>query len=355
MQHLKSNDSDIYFGNIGYQKLNTFLSKNPFSIIFVLVDENTHEHCLPYFLSQIETKVTIEIIEIESGEINKTIDTCTGVWSALSELNGDRKSLIINLGGGVITDMGGFIASTFKRGIEFINVPTTLLSMVDASVGGKTGVDLGNLKNQIGVFNEGEMVIVDSYYLNTLPKDQLFSGYAEILKHALITSYADWKMVKNIREKSLEVLEDIIYRSITIKNNVVLEDVRENGLRKTLNFGHTLGHAVESYFLTHPEKPILLHGEAIGIGMILAGHLSHQLFNFSLDKLKEIKQEIVSLYDIVNFDDQDLKHITQLLIHDKKNSFGNINFVLLSDIGKHILDVSVSNEQIAEAFAFYRN
>jgi len=355
MQHLKSNNSDIYFGEIGYQKLNTFLSKNPFSIIFVLVDENTHEHCLPYFLSQIETKVTIEIIEIESGEIHKTIETCAGVWNALSELNGDRKSLMINLGGGVITDMGGFISSTFKRGIEFVNVPTTLLSMVDASVGGKTGVDLGNLKNQVGVFNEGEMVIVDSYYLNTLPKDQLFSGFAEILKHALITSNDDWKMVKNIKEKSLEELEDIILRSVTIKNDVVLEDARENGLRKTLNFGHTLGHAVESYFLTHPQKPVLLHGEAIGIGMILAGHLSHQLFDFSLDKLEEIKKEVFSIYNKVAFSNDDLDQINQLLIHDKKNSFGNINFVLLSDIGKHILDVSVSNEQIAEAFAFYRN
>jgi len=262
---------------------------------------------------------------------------------------------MINLGGGVITDMGGFIASTFKRGIEFVNVPTTLLSMVDASVGGKTGIDLGNLKNQVGVFNEGEMVIVDSHYLNTLPKDQLHSGYAEILKHALITSDADWKMVKGISNKSFEELEDIIVRSVTIKNDVVLQDARENGLRKTLNFGHTLGHAVESYFLTHPEKTLLLHGEAIGVGMILAAHLSNQLFDFPENKLAEIKEEFISLYEKVSFTEEDLNVINELLIHDKKNSFGNINFVLLSDIGKHVLDVSVSNIQIKKAFAFYRN
>ncbi|MFP2994685.1 3-dehydroquinate synthase [Spongiivirga sp. MCCC 1A20706] len=354
MQHLRSNNSDIYFGGIGYQKLNSFLSKNQFSIIFVLVDENTHEHCLPYFLGALETKVTIEIIEIESGEVNKTIETCAGVWNAMSELNGDRKSLMINLGGGVITDMGGFIASTFKRGIEFINVPTTLLSMVDASVGGKTGVDLGSLKNQVGVFNEGEMVIVDPYYLSTLPDEQLRSGYAEILKHALITSDKDWQLVKNIKEKTLEELEVIIIRSVHIKNDVVLEDALENGLRKTLNFGHTLGHAVESYFLAHPEKELLLHGEAIAIGMILATHLSKQLFDFPEEKLIDIKKEILSIYDPVDITEDDLNEIKQLLIHDKKNSFGNINFVLLSDIGKHLLDVEVREKQISAAFAFYR-
>ncbi|CAN0369819.1 unnamed protein product, partial [Ectocarpus sp. 4 AP-2014] len=193
-------------------------------------------------------------IEIESGEHNKNIETCTGVWNALSELNADRKSLMINLGGGVITDLGGFVASTFKRGIEFVNVPTTLLSVVDASVGGKTGVDLGNLKNQIGVFNEGVMVLIDTHFLRTLSARQLRSGYAEMLKHALITSDKDWNEVKDIHKMSLDELEDLIYRSVIIKNEVVLKDPKEGGLRKTLNYGHTLGHAIESYFLTHPER-----------------------------------------------------------------------------------------------------
>ena len=233
MQHIVSNNSDIFFGGTGYQKLNAHLAGNAYSVIFVLVDENTHTHCLPYFLSHIETNdVTIEIIEIESGEHHKNIETCSGVWNALSELNADRKSLMINLGGGVITDLGGFVASAFKRGIDFVNVPTTLLSMVDASVGGKTGVDLGNLKNQVGVFNEGVMVLIDTHFLRTLPIKQLRSGYAEMLKHALITSDKDWNEVKNIHKMSLDKLDGLIYRSVIIKNEVVLNDPRKADLER---------------------------------------------------------------------------------------------------------------------------
>ncbi|MCL4152909.1 UNVERIFIED_CONTAM: hypothetical protein GTU68_035655, partial [Idotea baltica] len=226
-------------------------------------------------MSEINGDYEYEIIEIESGEINKTIETCVGVWEALSELGADRKSILINLGGGVLTDLGGFVASTFKRGIAFINVPTTLLSMVDASVGGKTGVDLGSLKNQVGVINQPVMVLVIPDFLDTLEERQLESGFAEMLKHGLIKDRQYWDDLKMV--STLSEMKDHILKSVEIKNEVVLIDPTEQGLRKILNYGHTLGHAIESYFLASQEKSTLLHGEAIAIGMITEGYLSHRL------------------------------------------------------------------------------
>ena len=275
MKPIKNNNCTILFNEACYPALNKYVMKGAFSNIFVLVDDNTNNNCLPHFLSNLVTNVTIEIIEIESGEINKTIDTCSGVWNALSELGADRKSLMINLGGGVVTDLGGFVACTFKRGIKYINVPTTLLSMVDASVGGKTGVDLGSLKNQVGVISSGDLVLIDTKFLKTLPKNQLDSGIAEMLKHGLITGDIYWNKMVNYLNNS-ENLDSLIHGSVIIKADVVEADPNENGLRKTLNYGHTLGHAIESYFLDNPKKAELLHGEAIGVGMILATYISHK-------------------------------------------------------------------------------
>ncbi|GAL65017.1 3-dehydroquinate synthase [Algibacter lectus] len=243
-----------------------------------------------------ETTAVIEIMEIESGEINKTIDTCVGVWNTLSELDADRKSLLINIGGGVITDLGGFVACTFKRGIAYINVPTTLLSMVDASVGGKTGVDLGHLKNQVGVISNPDLVLIDTNYLNTLEVNQMRSGLAEMLKHGLITGDSYWSKFEDLSKLSLDDLDGLIYESVIIKKNVVEEDPFENGLRKTLNFGHTLGHAIESYFLSNPNKTTLLHGEAVVVGMILACYISTELTNFPKEKTLKIKELFLSYY-----------------------------------------------------------
>lgn len=344
----------VYFQEDGFQKLNTFLKEANASKIFLLVDTNTHRDCLAGFLQKIETPENVEILEIEAGEINKNLETCTGVWNALSELDADRKSIIINVGGGVVTDLGGFIASTFKRGIAYINIPTSLLAMVDASVGGKTGVDLGNLKNQIGVINHAEMVIIDPAFLGTLPQTEMRSGLAEILKHALISSESYWHKVTNLNELTLDDLDEIIKESIDIKSKVVTEDPEENGLRKTLNYGHTLGHAIESYFLTHPEKTTLLHGEAIAIGMILATYLSKELQEFPEDKLQDISSKILDIYDRVVFSEEDIQQIIDLMKYDKKNSHGNINFVLLKDIGKTVIDCKVPNELIWNAFEYYQ-
>ncbi len=353
MESITANNGVIHFQEACYPALNKHIATHNFSKIFILVDSNTHEHCLSVFLPQLETNVTIEVIEIEAGEIHKTIDTCVGVWNTLSELDGDRKSLMINLGGGVITDLGGFVASTFKRGIAYVNIPTTLLSMVDASVGGKTGVDLGTLKNQIGVISTADIVLIDTHYLNTLPKNQMRSGLAEMLKHGLISSETYWNKFNNFSDLNLEDLDALVYESVLIKKAVVDEDPFENGLRKTLNFGHTLGHAIESYFLSNPNKIDLLHGEAIAVGMVLALYISQELVGFPADKVAEIKLLFSKYYEKVIFDTADYAPIIDLMKYDKKNSHGNINFVLLEDIGKAKLDCAVEEILILDAFKYY--
>ncbi len=354
MKSIHSDTYTVHFNKTCYTALNAYLKAHRFSMIFIIVDSHTHDACFSKFLSHLETEVGIEIIEIEAGEQHKTIDTCVGVWNALSDLGADRKSLVINLGGGVVTDLGGFVACTFKRGLKYINVPTSLLAMVDASVGGKTGVDLGSLKNQIGVINSGEMVLVDTSFLETLPQDHLKSGLAEMLKHGLIYDRSYWNKVSKLSGQHLEDLDQLIYESVQIKHDIVEHDPFEDGMRKHLNFGHTLGHAIESYFLSHPDKEDLLHGEAIAIGMIMEAYLSTQLLGFPKDDLQQIVNVINKIYKHVAIEPSDHDSIIELLKYDKKNEHGNINFVLLESIGKPKRDCLVDNELIVKAFGFYK-
>lgn len=353
MESIFSDSYAVHFNDKAFAALNTHLAQKAYSIIFVLVDENTHELCLPQFMAEINGEYQFEIIEIESGEINKNIDTCVGVWEALSELGADRKSILINLGGGVLTDLGGFVASTFKRGIDFINIPTTLLSMVDASVGGKTGVDLGSLKNQVGVINQPVMVLVVPDFLDTLDNRQVKSGFAEMLKHGLIQNKAYWEDLKNA--ETLADMKAHILTSIQIKNKVVLQDPTEQGIRKILNYGHTLGHAIESYFLEAEDKEMLLHGEAIAIGMVLEGYLSYKLLGLPQNTLKDIKSTFLDRYKQVDFSQEDISSIVELMKYDKKNTHGKVNFVLLKDIGVPKVDVEIPAKLFAEAFAYYKD
>lgn len=353
MESILTDSYAIYFNTQAYTALNKVLKEKNYSKIFILVDENTHRDCLPLFLSSVETNTDLEIIEMEAGEVHKTIETCTQIWHALSELDADRKSLLINLGGGVVTDLGGFVASTFKRGMDFINVPTSLLAMVDASIGGKTGVDLGMLKNQIGVINQPEMVLVMVDFLQTLDKRQVSSGFAEMLKHGLITDESYWSELKGVTV--IKALDPFIYKSIQIKNNIVLQDPKEHNLRKILNFGHTLGHAIESYFLQKDENTALLHGEAIAIGMILEAFLSFKLCGLGEHQLVDIKNTLLERYKKVSFKKQDIEAILQLLKFDKKNSHGQINFVLLKYIGGALIDQRVPMVLFEEAFAYYKD
>ena len=355
MSVIQANGYPIYFGEDEYQSLNKFIEENNYSNIFILTDTHSNEFCLPKFLPFLATKKTIEIIEIEAGESEKNINTCVEIWNILTELGGDRKSILINVGGGVITDIGGFVASTFKRGFDFIHIPTTLLAMVDASVGGKNGVDLGNLKNQIGVINVPKMVLVDTEYLATLPQNEMRSGLAEMLKHGLIFDTQYWAQFKNINEVAFADFDTLIYRSIEIKNEIVMQDPTENGIRKALNFGHTLGHAIESYFLENENKKTLLHGEAIAIGMILESYISWQKKLLSATQYLEIKNAINAVFETIIFEESDIKPILDLLIHDKKNEYGKIQFALLDGIGNIKINQEVENELIIKSFADYKS
>ena len=355
MAPIQANGYSIFFNENSYVALNALLIENPYSKLFLLVDSNTNDECSSLFLSQIETEIPIEIIEFEAGEINKNIETCTEIWNVLTDLGADRKSVILNLGGGVVTDLGGFVAATFKRGIDFINIPTSLLAMVDASVGGKTGIDLGNLKNQIGVFNFPKMVVIDVRFLETLPQNEMRSGLAEMLKHGLIFDRNYWNQFLDLGDKTFEALEELIYQSIVIKNTIVMQDPNEKGFRKALNFGHTLGHAIESYFLENKTKKTLLHGEAIAVGMILESHIAKSKNLLSETDYLEIKKTIGAIYEPIVFTENDIEPILNLLIHDKKNEFGTIQFALINGIGKAIINQEADNELIKLAFDDYKS
>ncbi len=275
------------------------------------------------------------------------------IWEFLSNNGADRKSLLINLGGGLVTDIGGFAASCFRRGIAFLHVPTTLLAMVDAAIGGKNGVDLRHLKNQIGIVNQPEMIAYDYTYLSTLPKQEIISGYAEALKHGLIQSKSYFSDCLRIEIKDAQSVLPIIEESIKIKLNIVLQDTHEKGIRKALNFGHTLGHAIETYRLGLEPSKHLLHGEAIAIGLVLETYISKELFGFPTSELERLKAFIDSTYTKQQFSIDDQNEIINLMKFDKKNIGNAINFVLLEAIGKPKLDCKVNNDLIYKAFDYY--
>lgn len=355
MQSIPANGYPIHFGTNGYDFLNSHLSDKKYSSVFIIADSHSNDFCVPKFLSFLATEIPIEIVEFESGESSKNIETCVEIWNVLTELGADRKSLIINVGGGVVTDLGGFVASTFKRGIDFIHVPTTLLAMVDASVGGKNGVDLGNLKNQIGVINVPQMVLVDTSYLETLPQNEMRSGLAEMLKHGLIYDKSYWEKFLDLGSIDFADFDALIFTSIQIKNDIVMQDPTENGIRKALNFGHTLGHAIESYFLESQDKQTLLHGEAIAAGMILESFISMRKGLISKEDYAQVKYVVTDIFGTLVFEDSDVQPITELLIHDKKNEYGNIQFALLDGIGKISINQKADNELINLAFLDYKS
>ncbi len=343
----------VGFGIDYYSTLSQLINDKKYSKIVLLVDENTAKHCLNYVLQWLAVEVTFEIIEIEQGEENKTIETCTAVWESLVELNIDRKALLINVGGGMVCDLGGFVAATYKRGIDFVNIPTSLLAMVDASVGTKTGVNLGGLKNMVGSFSQPQMVLIDTAFLETLPGNQMRSGLAEMFKHGLIADASYWNQLKNLGELTTEDLLLLIYHSVSIKNEIVLQDPLEKNVRKLLNFGHTLGHVLETY--SHSGKGIqpLLHGEAIAIGMILEAFISYKKNLLTKKSYLEIKETLNLMFESIVFTENDIEICTHLLIHDKKNVNGMVQFTLLTDIGSGVINEIVESELINEAFNDY--
>lgn len=321
--------------------------------LFILCDENTLEHCLPILSGKVERLRSAEIIEIVPGEESKSVEVSAQLWRVLGELGADRSSVLINLGGGVVTDLGGFIAGTFKRGIRFFNIPTSLLAQVDASVGGKVGIDLGNIKNEVGLFNNPEGVFIDTSFLSTLPREQLLSGYAEMLKHALICSPGYWRELKEVSFFELESLDEAVLRSISIKNEIVGSDPYEQGRRKILNFGHTIGHAIESYSLEGDMKS-LLHGEAIAMGMVCESYISHRRGLLSEAELQEICMVIFGLYERVDLGAMIHHRIIELMRHDKKNRGGRFQLALLQGIGDAVVDQPVGADMVIDSLNFYQ-
>ena len=358
---VKADNYNIYIGNNVLSELSEYLNKPEFnnSKIFILTDENTIKHCLPVLSSSVPqflSSSNIETLEIKSGEKNKTLQTSEYLWKQLISKKAQRDSLFINLGGGVITDLGGFVASAFNRGIKFINIPTTLLSQVDASVGGKTGVDLDNIKNQIGFFSNPLAVFIFPEFLDTLPQRELLSGYAEVIKHALILDSNYWLNLKlKTQSSKLNNIKDwteIIYTSVEIKNKIVINDPLEQNIRKKLNFGHTVGHAIESLFLIKEKYP-LLHGEAIAIGMICESYLSYKKAGLTEKELEEITSYILSIYQHYHIDINNTKQLTDIMQHDKKNIQKALNFTLISKIGSSVIDQNCSEEEVIESLNYY--
>tara|TARA_B100001540_G_C15760658_1_gene621507 strand:+ start:69 stop:1067 length:999 start_codon:yes stop_codon:yes gene_type:complete len=325
MKTINSNEYYIYIGKESLAKFNY----SDYSNIAILVDENTKKYCLPILLENKKLN-NHTLIKINSGEEHKNISTCNYIWGKLSDNNFDRNSLLINLGGGVIGDIGGYCASTYKRGINFIHIPTSLLAMVDASIGGKLGVNFGHLKNHIGLFNNPRRVLIYPEFLKTLNQQQIKSGFAEIIKHALIADSEQWNYLK---EKSFEDInwEEIISNSVKIKNKIVMSDPKEKKERKKLNFGHTYGHALESYFLEN--KTPILHGEAVLAGILMEIEIS----NMPNKEKEEIKKYILTNFILPKIPVKE--NLKKYLLHDKKNQKKYINFSLLNKIG----DCTINN------------
>ena len=332
------------------EALASYLSENHFTQLFIVVDENTEQHCLPLVVAELPSNSVV--IKIASGEANKNLDTCSIIWSTLTKENADRQALLINLGGGVITDMGGFCASTYKRGIAFVNIPTTLLSQVDASIGGKLGIDFNGFKNHIGLFQIPNKVIVDPVFLKTLPDEELISGFAEVIKHNVI---AKGDLYQVLKDESFEEIDWLnwIESSLDIKNNIVEADPREAGARKLLNFGHTIGHAIESHYLGSPNH--LRHGEAIAIGMIAEAFLSTLKTGLSQPELHDLAEYLLKIYGWRQIDEKDFQEIVSLTLQDKKNTGKQVNCVLLEAIGRATYDVVITEAEIISALAYYNS
>lgn len=320
--------------------------------VFVLTDVNTHRLCWPRVAS-VAALQTATPLTIEAGDDHKNLATLTQVWTALSEQGATRHSCLVNVGGGMVTDLGGFAASTFKRGIAFVNLPTTLLAMVDASVGGKTGINFMGLKNEIGAFCTPNAVLIDSQFLATLDARNLRSGYAEMLKHALIAQPEKLHALLSfdLEQPHLTRLLPLIEASIAVKKRVVEQDAREQGLRKILNFGHTMGHAFESFSM---RRTPILHGYAVAYGMLCELYLSHIKCGFPLQELRQVAQFIREHYGQLPISCDDYDELLQWMLHDKKNIHNRINFTLLRAVGDYQLDQTVTEAEIKAALDFFR-
>jgi len=334
------------------EQLDEFLEDKSYASIFLLMDENIMEHCWPILTKDTQNLKNAELIVIEPGEKQKDIEIAIQLWQTLTEYHADRSSLLINFGGGVISDLGGFVASTFKRGIDFINIPTSLLAMVDASVGGKTGINLLHYKNQVGVFNQPQAIFIQTTFLSTLDRRQLVNGYAEMLKHGLIADVKHWDELIQIQDITAENIQASVEKSIHIKKDIVGQDPLEKGIRKSLNFGHTMGHIIESWSLDHDKKS-LLHGEAIAIGIILESYLSRSI-GLSEKHFELIKNHINKMFPKYQISSELINNFEEYLNQDKKKKGKEYNFTFVAEIGSHQINQNCSLKEIKESLIYYK-
>ena len=341
------------------QSLSEAIAACQYDQLFVLVDTTTERLCLPV-VADYDCMRDARRIVIPDTDTHKTLDSVTHVWSELQRLGATRHSLMINLGGGMVTDLGGFAASTFKRGIQYINIPTTLLSMVDASVGGKTGFNFGGLKNEIGVFSNASSVILDTTFLRTMDRENLLSGYAEMLKHGLISNDRMWAQLltfnvqcssqrHTLSERTFNV--QLLAESVAVKQRIVTEDPTEHGIRKALNLGHTAGHAFESLAL---ERKPVMHGYAVAYGLIVELYLCCVKTGFPQQKMRQTVAAIKEHYGRMPITCDDYPQLLALMHHDKKNTGHDINFTLLGDVGDIRINQTASEDEIRDALDFYR-
>lgn len=329
------------------------LSQIQYDKLFILVDHTTSSLCLP-LLQDLPVLAEAEHMTIGATDVNKHIQTLIHVWTQLSEKGATRHSLLINVGGGMVTDLGGFAAATFKRGIRYINIPTTLLSMVDASIGGKTGINFNGLKNEIGAFAPACTVILDTEFLRTLDYANLASGYAEMLKHGIISTeqHLSELLAFDLEKVNYALLQQLVAKSTRIKEDIVEQDPKEHGIRKALNLGHTVGHAFESLALE--ENRPLLHGYAVAWGMVCELYLSFLKVGFPKETFSQIRHYVRENYGVFTFGCKDYERLFQYMTHDKKNTSGIINFTLMGGVGDIRINQTASKDEIFEMFDFFR-
>ncbi|HAW52039.1 MAG TPA: 3-dehydroquinate synthase [Flavobacteriales bacterium] len=318
----------------------------------LIVDENTNRHCAPLFVKKLGSRPPYLHI-LHSGEKNKTLDRCSSIWTKLTEIRAGRNFLLVNLGGGLVSDVGGFAASCHKRGIDYINIPTSLLAMVDAAHGGKTGINYKGLKNVIGSVHMPKLILIDKDYLSTLSREELISGYAEVLKHALVADKDLWKKLKSLKHpEEVKDWSDILSRYIEIKNTIVKKDPFEHDIRRLLNFGHSIGHALETHSHSSDQMNIS-HGMGVAAGIVIETYISLERGMISQAECDEIQEVICSIYGKVPIDESMFSSILEIISHDKKNKSIDLNFTLLKAIGEAEIDCKVEISEINNALRKY--
>lgn len=352
--HNLAGQHPVWMGDQALGRLDHWLTSHAAGAkVVVLGDENTMEFCLPVLLEQVPALREELNIQIRSGEQSKDLEVCRALWGHLAELQADRHAVLVNLGGGVVTDVGGFVAATFKRGIRFVHVPTTLMGMVDAAIGGKTAIDLGGVKNLVGAFADPVATCIHTAFLRTLGKREVINGVAEMVKHGLVIDADHWNEVRRAPLYDLHALTPLIHRSALLKAEVVARDPHEQDQRKLLNYGHTIGHALEAFAMESAQRS-LLHGEAVAIGMVCATWLSWRLGLLDRDRMNAVEEHLMGLFPAFHLQETDTHRIIELMRHDKKNRGDEFRFTLLTGIGSARTDVPVSAAQVAEALEHYR-